>query len=59
MTIEKEIDISELEKDGVLESIFDEFEINKNIIYYILKENKRICVLIPYENKIEKMLNYF
>ena len=46
--IERDITIEELEIEGVLESIIDEFEINKKIIYHIIRDGKRVAVLVPY-----------
>ena len=55
MFVEKEINIEELEKEGILESILDEFELNQFMVYHILRDGERIAKMIPY-NDLESEL---
>ena len=52
MTNIKHVEFSLLSVDNVLETIIDELESDKNIVYKIWKDNKIVAVLVPYTEEI-------
>ena len=57
--ITRKIDEQEIIKNpDILDNIFDELELNQSLKYFILRDDKRIAVLLSYKNYCLKEVLY-